>query len=303
MTDVLFELGCEELPPLALYDLADALFNGVCDALRAQEIEFDANASRAYATPRRLAFALRNISDRQPDRVVEKRGPSVDVAFDASGQPKPAALGFARSLGVEVSDLGRLKTDKGEWLALTVTEHGQSIEECLPPIIAEAIRRLPIPRPMRWADHAHQFIRPVHWLVLLKDREVMPMQLFGLNAERTSRGHRFHHPQPVQLASAQDYEAALEAAHVRVCPQKRRDIIRQQTTALGETLGGEALIEEALLNEVSAIVEWPVALAGAFDSDFLDVPDEALISSVPDNRSSEFLASNSTLLLVSSTIN
>src|SRR5690554_3361479 len=161
MADILFELGCEELPPKALYGLSKALFEGVCTQLDEQGFAF-AEDSRWFASPRRLAFLLRDVSEQLADQKVEKRGPSVAVAYDEDGQPKPAAMGFAKSVGAEVADLDTVKTDKGEYLVYQVVEKGLNINDVLPGMIEQSIKQLPIPKPMRWGDLSHSFIRPVH---------------------------------------------------------------------------------------------------------------------------------------------
>jgi glycyl-tRNA synthetase beta chain len=185
MADILFELGCEELPPKALYGLSEALFNGVCKQLNEAGFAYSQD-SRWFASPRRLAFLLTGVTEQLADQTTEKRGPAVAAAFDENGQPKPAAMGFARSLGVEVSDLQRVDTDKGEYLTYQVTEQGQNISAVMPDYIAQAIKQLPIPKPMRWGGHEFSFIRPVHWMVLLQDRSVIPMSLFGVDSNNAN---------------------------------------------------------------------------------------------------------------------
>ncbi|MCB1584204.1 MAG: glycine--tRNA ligase subunit beta [Xanthomonadales bacterium] len=279
MADILFELGCEELPPKALYGLADALFTGVTKQLQADGFEFD-ESSRWYASPRRLAFVLNDVTEQLADQKIEKRGPAVAAAFDDDGNAKPAAMGFARSIGVEVTDLARVQTDKGEYLSYEVLEKGQSIEAVLPAYIEQSIKQLPIPKPMRWGSNDYSFIRPVHWMVLLKDSDVIPMEMFGLQTGNQSLGHRFHHNSYITINSAKDYASALQSAHIMVDQNERELLIEKQAKDVAASVGGVAKIDASLLSEVSSIVEKPSAVLGQFSEDFLAVPKEALISSM-----------------------
>lgn len=279
MADILFELGCEELPPKALYGLAEALFTGVTKQLQAEGFEFD-DSSRWYASPRRLAFQLNDITEKLADKKTEKRGPAVLAAFDDEGHPKPAAMGFARSVGVEVADLSRIETEKGEYLSYEVLEKGQSIENVLPAYIELSIKQLPIPKPMRWGSNDYSFIRPVHWMVLLKDSEVIPMKMFGLETCNQSLGHRFHHNKYITIAHAKDYVTALQNAHIMVDQVAREELIKKQVQTAAASVDGVAQISQALLSEVASIVEKPSAVLGQFSEDFLSVPKEALISSM-----------------------
>ncbi len=279
MTDILFELGCEELPPKSLYSLAEALFTGVTKQLQTEGFKYD-DDSRWFASPRRLAFQLCNITEQLADKSIEKRGPAVAAAFDEDGNAKPAAMGFARSVGVDVSELGRINTSKGEYLAYTVLEKGQNIEVVLPEMINKSIKQLPIPKPMRWGSNDYSFIRPVHWMVLLKDSEVIPMDMFGLSTGNQSLGHRFHHNQHITITHANDYVDALQAAQIMVDQVEREKLIKAQVQAAAASVHGVAQISSSLLSEVSSIVEKPSAVLGEFSKDFLAVPKEALISSM-----------------------
>ncbi len=284
MSDILFELGCEELPPKALDNLAESLFAGVVAGLKDKHIALDEAASHWFATPRRLAFVLKDVAEKQPDRTIQRRGPAVVAAFDENGEPKPAALGFARSVGKAVDELERLKTDKGEWLVATLEEKGLPTTELLPGIIQQAIKKLPIPKPMRWGSHDFSFIRPVHWVVLMADERVVPAEFFGLPAGNQSRGHRFHAPDSFTVESATRWADQLTQRHVQVDTHARRDNIRQQVESAAAERGGTARIDSDLLDEVNNIVEWPVALSGHFDEEFLAVPAEALISSMQSHQ-------------------
>ncbi len=280
MSDILFELGCEELPPMALNKLAENLFNSVTKALDDAQLSFDHANSRWFASPRRLAFILKNCDNAQKDKTIQRKGPALAAAFAEDGSPKPAALGFAKSVGVEVKDLKTLKTDKGQWLVHDIHEAGKSSAELLPEIIKDSIKKLPIAKPMRWGNNDFSFIRPVHWLVLLQDEEVIPFSLFNKDASNKSAGHRFHHPKYITITSAATYVQQLSEVKVAIDQIKRKDTIKQQVIKAAKKINGRARTDESLLDEVTAIVEHPVALVGSFDAEFLQVPAEALISSM-----------------------
>ena len=278
--DLLVELGCEELPPKALNAIRDAFFASVCDGMEKNRLAFSPEESRAFSSPRRLALRLARVAGAQEDQLLERRGPAVAAAFDASGQPTGAALGFARSVGKTVDELETLKTDKGEWLFCRVQQPGQPLDELLYGILEQALRQLPVPKPMRWADHAFSFVRPVHWVLVLHGERVIEGELFGLPAGRLTRGHRIHAPGPHEVASASDYETVLEDAFVLADPDRRRERIRE---GLLET-DGDVMIDPALLDEVNNLVEWPVPVACSFETEFLEVPHAALIASMQDHQ-------------------
>ncbi len=277
-TTLLFELGTEELPPGALASLVNGLAERVTEGLARHAIPH--GSTTALGSPRRLAVKITDVALQQPDRSFERRGPALTAAFDDAGTPTAAAQGFARSCGVSVEALESLKTDEGAWLVHRGTEAGRPTAELLEDILQQAVNKLPVPKRMRWGNETTEFVRPVHWLVVLLGTEVVPASLFGVNSGNQSRGHRFHHPDPVTIAQADDYEQTLRNAHVLVNMTDRRDHILEAVRAEGEKLGGQALIDEDLLDEVNALVEWPVVLSGSFDQDFLRVPPEALISSM-----------------------
>ncbi len=281
--DMLFELGTEELPPTALKRLSDALAEGFVQGLA--EAELAHGEVIAYATPRRLAVLVRDLQTRQPDREVERRGPAVKAAFDAEGRPTKAAEGFARSCGTTVDQLQRQRTDKGEWLVYRMHRPGQAARELLPQIAERALERLPIPKRMRWGDSEALFVRPVHWLVFLLGQEVVDCTLLEAEAGRVTHGHRFHHPQGITLYDPADYAAILEnIGKVIAYFPDRKARIRAQVEATAQKLGGEADIDEALLEEVTALNEWPVPIAGSFETEFLEVPHEALVSTMKSNQ-------------------
>ena len=280
---LLIELGMEELPPRALPALRDAL-QAEC-LRRLDDAGIQPGDVIAFATPRRLALLLDGIPSRQPDRIQERRGPAVTAAFDAAGAPTRAAEGFARSCGVAVEDLGRENTDKGEYLVHRETRSGATLEQLLSGILAASLAALPTPKRMRWGSGEAEFVRPVHWLVALYGDRVLDIEVMGLRSGRETRGHRFHCPQPLELSHAGDYARRLEQDGM-VMPsfEARRESIARQIAAEAEAAGGQALVDADLLDEVTALVEWPVALTGSFDARFLDVPQEALISTMQDNQ-------------------
>jgi glycyl-tRNA synthetase beta chain len=280
MSHILFELGTEELPPKALNNLASSLYNGVVAELDKAGINFDKENSRWFASPRRLAFILKNIDKAQADKTIQRRGPAITAAFDDDGNPKPAAIGFAKSVNAEVTDLKRLKTDKGEWLVFDIEELGKKTSDLIPQFIQSSIKKLPIPKPMRWGDNSFSFIRPVHWMVLLLDNEIIPFEMFGITTSNQSRGHRFHAPDFITINSAETYVQQLLKVKIEVDQITRKENVKQQVLKIAQSINGNARTDDSLLEEVTAIVELPVALIGSFSEDFLQVPAEALISSM-----------------------
>ena len=280
MSHILFELGTEELPPKALNNLALNLYNGVSAELEKAGIKFDGKNSRWFASPRRLAFILNDIDDSQADKIIQRKGPAVIAAFDEAGNPKPAALGFARSVNAEVTELKTLKTDKGEWLVYDIEEKGKKTSELIPEFIKNSIKRLPIPKPMRWGNNDFAFIRPVHWMILLQDETIIPFEMFGIKSSNKTRGHRFHAPDYITIKSATTYVDQLMQVKVEVDQITRKANVQQQVMIAAQSVSGTARTDDSLLEEVCAIVEHPVALVGSFDEEFLKVPSEALISSM-----------------------
>lgn len=278
---LLLELGAEELPPTALDALSDAFAAGIEKGLQEADVSFA--SVTAYATPRRLAVRVAELADKQPDREVERRGPALAAAFK-DGVATKAAEGFARSCGVGVNELIHLETDKGTWLAFREQQQGESVQALLPEILRKTISTLPVPKNMRWGASRVEFSRPVHWLVALYGSDVVAAEALGLQASRTTYGHRFHAPNAIQLTHADEYVEVLENAYVLVDRIKRRERIREQVLSEAEVQDATAVIDEALLAEVSGLVEWPVALTGSFDERFLDVPAECLISSMKANQ-------------------
>ncbi|MRX27885.1 glycine--tRNA ligase subunit beta [Kangiella sp. HZ709] len=280
--DLLFELGTEELPPKALKKLSHALVENIKINLATNDLAFD--AVFGYASPRRLAVIVENLITAQPDKNVERLGPAVDAAYDDAGNPKPAAVGFAKSCGVEVSDLQKIDTDKGQRLGFSIVQKGQAVSELIEDIINSALKKLPIQKAMRWGDRSEQFIRPVHWAVLIHGETVLKAKVIGVETGNVTYGHRFMAPAAIDLKSARDYLPALKSAKVEVNYENRKQAIKLQVEAEAKKIGGIAQIENDLLDEVTGLVEWPVALTGKFDNEFLQVPSECLVSSMAEHQ-------------------
>jgi glycyl-tRNA synthetase beta chain len=277
--DLLIEIGTEELPPKALQQLVHAFAGHIRVGLDSAGL--DHGALKLYATPRRLAAVIADLATAQPDRAVERRGPALQAAFDDDGKPTRAAEGFARSCGVAVEVLDTLDTDKGSWLVFTQQERGQPTAALIPAIIEEALRKLPIPKRMRWGSLEAEFVRPVHWVVLLFGNDIIDDEILGIRTGRETRGHRFHAPDAITFDTPADYARRLEnEGHVIANFEVRKEKIRQQVEDEAEAVKGTAEIDEDLLNEVTAMVEWPVAVTGRFAERFLDMPEEVLISSM-----------------------
>ncbi len=281
--DLLIEIGTEELPPKALSNLSLAFEQGVREGL--EKAGLSGGAVRRFATPRRLALLIEQLPIQQPDRQLERRGPALSAAFHQNGQPTKAAEGFARSCSVAVTDLQKQETEKGAWLVHFSAEPGSATADLIPGIVLAALAGLPIPKRMRWGDRDDEFVRPVHWAVLLFGDDVIPAVMMGVQTGRETRGHRFHHPDPIRLTVPAAYAQQLaDEGRVIADFSERRDAVRAQTKAEAARLNGTAVIKPELLDEVTALVEWPVALAGNFERRFLDVPAEALISTMQDNQ-------------------
>ena len=281
---LLIELGTEELPPKALDDLAKALSQEVVGHLHNFGIEADWHAVQTYCSPRRLALYIPHVSAWQPTRNSEVLGPYINIGLDASGNPTPALRGFAAKNGIAVEQLRRLTDAKGERFVARSERPGKPIGALVPEIVVEALKMLPIPKPMRWGDHDYSFVRPAHWLVMLHGDEVIPGEILGLKSSRESRGHRFHHPQPVLIADADAWLDALRAANVLADPAERRTRVREQVAHVAFETGGVPRLSEGLLDEIANLTEWPVAIACTFERDFLAVPAEALVMTMETNQ-------------------
>jgi len=281
--DLLIEIGTEELPPKSLKRLGTAFADEIAAELDRHGLTH--GKVRWYATPRRLAVGVNKLATMQKDRKIEKRGPALAAAYDGNGNPTKAAEGFARSCNTTVSDLETLETDKGKWLVFRTIEKGRDTADLLPAIIRTALTRLPIARRMRWGAGEAEFVRPVHWSMVLLGRHIVSCEILESRAGNETRGHRFHHPAPIKITSAATYAKKLrEKGHVIADFSERRESILEQVLESARALGGRARVEDALLDEVRALVEWPVALAGSFDEAFLELPDEVLIATLQDHQ-------------------
>ena len=281
---LLVEIGTEELPPKALPELAEAFFKGLCEGLDKRGIGFDRAGSRPLYSPRRLAALLADVELQQPARQSEVLGPYLNIGLDKDGQPTPALLGFASKNGLAVDALGRATDAKGERFVARSEKPGASTASLLPDILAEALKALPVPKPMRWGDRDTAFVRPAHWLLLMLGDQVVEGEVLGLRADRMSRGHRFHHNKPVWISTAHEYVDALREAHVLVDPAERLARVRAEIDAAAARADGSARVSQALVEEVACLVEWPKAILCGFEPEFLRVPHEALVSTMEGNQ-------------------
>ena len=281
--DLLVEIGTEELPPKALKKLSAAFTQGVVDGLNKAGLQHA--AVQSYASPRRLAVLVSSLMVTQTDKDVLRRGPALAAAFKADGSASPAALGFAKSNGVKVEDLEKLETAEGAWLIFRKLEKGQATDTLVPGIVQTALDALPIPKRMRWGNLSAQFVRPVHWVVLLFGDAVIEAEILGVRAGRETRGHRFLHPAPLSIPEPAAYAGLLETTgHVIADFTTRRATVRTQVLDAAAQLKGTAVIDDALLDEVTSMVEWPSAVTGNFEARFLSVPSEALILTMKANQ-------------------
>lgn len=281
--DLLIEVGTEELPPKALRSLRDAFADGVVTGLAEARLEH--GDVHAFASPRRLALEVAALAGRQEDRAVRHKGPPVRVAFDEHGSPTRAALAFAEKAGVGVEALGREKTDAGEWLVHDAVEAGQDAASLLPGIVQKALDGLPVPRRMRWGDGDAEFVRPVHWLLLLHGKSVVKASVFGIESGNTTRGHRFHAPGEIRVPAPDRYAAVLEKkGRVIADFDARRSLIVAAVEAAAHEAGGTAVGSDVLYDEVAALTEWPVPVTGAFDESFLELPREVIIATLTSHQ-------------------
>ncbi len=281
--DFLFELGTEELPPRALRDLESALRDHFVGSLAANGLAH--GDVESFAAPRRLALLVRALATEQPPQQVRRRGPPVQAAFDATGAPTRAAVAFAASCGVSVDALERVREGRGEFLYFTGEQPGTSTLALLPGFVAAALEALPIPKRMRWGAGSAEFVRPVHWVVMLFGGEVVDATLLGVASGRSTRGHRFMAPAPIELATPGEYAEALRTRGKVIADfAARRARIRSEVERRAAALGARALFSAALLDEVTALVEWPVAIEGYFEARFLELPREVLIATLQDHQ-------------------
>jgi len=277
--DFLVEIGTEELPPKALRSLMEAF--GANLAAAVDDARLAHGAVHAYASPRRLAVLIESLADRQDDRKVDLKGPPVKVAFDDNGNPKPAATAFAERCGVAVDELDREATEKGEWLVYSTVEPGREASSLMPELIENTLAGLPIPRRMRWGAGDAEFVRPVHWIVMLHGGDVVESPIMGIPAGRATYGHRFHAPGPIDIASPAAYLETLETkGRVIADFERRREMVRQGVNDAAARAGGRVVDGESLYDEVAALVEWPVPLVGRFDEEYLSLPRETVVSTL-----------------------
>ncbi len=281
--DLLFELGTEELPPKSLLTLSRALQAQVEAGLGKAGLTFAGIES--YATPRRLALIVRCLDVAQPDQEIERRGPAAQAAYQPDGSPSRALEGFLRSCNATAEQLITLETDKGAWVAVRQTVKGMRTAERVPDILRQALAGLPIAKRMRWGDGTAEFVRPVHWVVLLFGDEVIEADILGIPTGRTSRGHRFHGQGSITLASPADYAATLERdGRVLADFATRQRKVRALAEAAAASVNGRAVIDDDLLDEVTALVEWPVPVLGGIEARYLELPAEVLITTIQNNQ-------------------
>lgn len=275
--DFLVELGTEELPPKALASLGDAFLAGIEKGLQAAGLNY--TGKQVYAAPRRLAVLIRQLDVQQPDRSINIDGPPLQAAFK-DGEPTQAALGFAKKCGVELAEIDQ----SGAKLRFSQHIPGKATASLLPTIVEDSLNDLPIPKRMRWAASREEFVRPTQWLVMLLGDQVVDCTILSQKAGRESRGHRFHHPQNVVITTPANYVEDLRKAYVLADFAERRELISKRTAELAMQQEGSAIVPPALLDEVTALVEWPVPLVCSFEERFLEVPQEALITTMQDNQ-------------------
>ncbi|KUM52228.1 glycine--tRNA ligase subunit beta [Rheinheimera sp. EpRS3] len=280
--DFFVEIGTEELPPKSLKTLASAFADNLSAELA--KLELGHADVLWYAAPRRLAVRINGLAAQQADKVVEKRGPAIASAFDADGKPTKAAQGWAAGCGITVEQAEKLETDKGAWLLHKAKVVGAATVTLLPDVVQQALAKLPIAKPMRWGNSIAEFIRPVHTIIMLYGKDVVPATILGRVSGNQTHGHRFHAPEKVTVNHADDYLATLRKAFVVADFAERKAFIAAEVAKTAAELNGKALMDDALLEEVTALVEWPVVLVGSFEQSFLQVPAEPLISTMKDNQ-------------------
>lgn len=280
---LLFELGTEELPPKDLSRLATSLCGQIESGIKEAELNYD--SIKWFATPRRLAVKVDNLQIEQASKQEQRRGPAVKAAYDADGNPSKAAQGFAQSCQTTVDQLETLETDKGQWLAYTINVEGRHAKDLIPTIIQTSLNKLPIAKRMRWGNNTVEFVRPVQWSVLLLGKEVIDAEILGTQTSNVTYGHRFHAPEAMSIINSDDYESLLKSPGKVIADySQRKQIILEQIKTSANSINGEAIIDSGLLDEVTSINEWPVAVVGSFAEEFLALPKEALIYSMQDHQ-------------------
>lgn len=274
--DFLLEIGCEELPPLSLTTLEQSFAKAVLHQLN--EAQFSPTEFQTFVTPRRLAILIKDLDTQQPMRIIERQGPNVNAAYDKNGMPTLACLGFANSCGVSTDQLKTKETPKGKFVYCLIERPGESALQILPHVIQTALKQLALEKHMRWGASDTSFIRPVRWTVMLLGKDLVHTTLLGQNTTRETRGHRFHHPKNLTITQPKDYQQLLMSCGMVIADfSQRREKIKQQITKTASPIG-IPVINERLLNEVTGMVEWPVALLGKFSDRFLKLPPEVLIT-------------------------
>ena len=281
MEDLLIEIGCEELPAGSAVAMAKHLAEALHAKLR--DAGMATKPAQFFGTPRRITAYLPEVAARQDDQEVERKGPAMASAYK-DGEPTKALLGFLKGAGASVDDITTIETPKGEWVVVRQTKTGEALDTVVNAVLPDIIKTLPVPKRMRWSDQAHEFLRPVVWLTALHGNSLLPLSLLGMQAGRTTLGHRFHAPEPITLASPSDYIPALEKAYVLADIDKRRSLIVSQVKKIAKELGGTPIMDEALVDEVTSLVEWPAALGGRFEEMYLEIPKEALIQTMQENQ-------------------
>jgi len=280
--DLLFEIGTEELPPKSLDDLSQSLASELVSRLQDAGIGF--GEIKRFAAPRRLALFISDLSLQQPDQPIERKGPPVKAAFAADGSATKAALAFADSVGVAVSDLERIQEPKGEFLFHRGIRKGLATKDLLPKFLHESIDKLPIAKRMRWGSSTAEFVRPVHWIVFMLGEDVVDANFFGLTSNRITYGHRFMAPGAITLTKASDYEDSLRTAYVIADPNQRKAAVVNEIQSCANAVKGTAVMREQLVNEVASLVEWPVGVVGRFEERFLSLPAEVLSATLEDHQ-------------------
>ena len=294
--DLLIEIGTEELPPKALSFLSHALEELIKNSLKSAGLH--SKSIKRFATPRRLALLVTELDVAQKDKQIKRIGPALSAAFETNGEATPAALGFARSCGVEVNQLGKTKKEGVEKLSFLSSEKGSETKDLIPDIVTQAMNKLPVPKRMRWGESREEFVRPVHWIIILFGNKVLNLSAYGVCSSNKTFGHRFHHNFEIPIDDAADYENRLEVTgHVIPNFEKRKELIRTLLREEGVKANATTIIDEELLEEVSSLIEYPVALTGNFDPEFLEVPAEALILAMKSHQKCFYLVDANNKLL------
>lgn len=293
--DFLLEIGTEELPSKSLRDLSGNLAFNIEKGLQGAGLSYERTS--VYVSPRRLAVIVWQLSEKQKDYTVEKRGPALNAAFEEDGAPTQACVGFAASCGVAVSELKQYKTSGGAWVLYSKDKKGETVFELMPTIVKEAIKELPIPKSMRWGDKDIVFVRPVHWVVMLYGNNLIGAEILGVKTTHDTYGHRFYNTEPINIENASKYSAALfESGHVIADFDQRKEKILQELSDLASDVG-TLVIDDDLLNETAGLVEWPKAFLCGFDKEFLDMPSEILTSVIKNRQRCFYLVDKDGKLL------